>query len=299
MRRVNNIIVKVISYENDVYSYGTGFIITEKSHILTAAHVLSKSNISIFVNNSLLPAKCIYRNNRLDIAILEPETHVNNSDYVDLSIVSGNCSCFTYGYMNDEITLSHQEGYIRSVNLVSDVYIDSLATTIKSFSGMSGSPIFCTDTRSAVGILTWSTLVGSGGAAFRIVADVVKRILQGECVTFGSIGVDVRLLKLHDAISLNIPSLFHRHRGYIVNRSYVDGIYRGDIITAIDGTNVGEESISIEALLFTASICKTVKLQVFQNINGEFKVREINAIVKENDKKYDKALKGINYVTFS
>lgn len=152
-------------------SLGTGFIVTDEGHIITARHVISRNKdkeISALLFDHTLPieAKLVKVSNHLDIAVLKidmPEcehNHILRIQEYDKELSTGADIAYA-GYsfgpkIHGEPVLSTHRGIISSrvrktINNTEYIYyhIDGLINE-----GLSGSPICCPNTGVVAGIIT-------------------------------------------------------------------------------------------------------------------------------------------------
>lgn len=140
-----NINIGYISNNNEVYSIGTGFIISNDGYILTNAHVVNDSDKIIvkIKNKKDYNAKLIGIDNKTDIALIKineqdlPVINIGNSDNIQVGEwVAAIGSPFGF---DQSIT----SGIVSAINrnLPNDIYVSFIQTDVAINPGNSGGPL--------------------------------------------------------------------------------------------------------------------------------------------------------------
>lgn len=140
-----NINIGYISNNNEVYSIGTGFILSKDGYILTNAHVIKDSDKIIvkIKNNKDYYAKIIGIDNKTDIALIKineqnlPVINIGNSDNIKVGEeVAAIGSPFGF---DQSIT----SGIVSAINrtLQNDIYVPFIQTDVAINPGNSGGPL--------------------------------------------------------------------------------------------------------------------------------------------------------------
>ena len=81
----NCIVTVITKIQNDIYSYGSGFLISENGYVVTSGHnCIDSESVTVLHNDSLHKTKLISIDKRTDIAILKIKTN-NIFDYLSFS----------------------------------------------------------------------------------------------------------------------------------------------------------------------------------------------------------------------
>lgn len=228
-----NINIGYISINNEVYSIGTGFIITKDGYILTNAHVVKDSD-KILVkikNNKDYNAKIIGIDNKTDIALIKineqnlPVINIGNSDNIQVGEwVAAIGSPFGF---DQSIT----SGIVSAINrtLPNNIYVPFIQTDVAINPGNSGGPLLNIQGK-VIGINA-QIITRSGGfmglsfsIPINIAMNIANKIKNYGKVPRGWLGIKIKPLQCGFFIS----KLFF-------NNDYINP---GDIIISIDGKKI-------------------------------------------------------------
>lgn len=285
-------VVKLVcTLNNGSYSNGSGFICSSEGHVLTCAHNIAHCNqYTVYYKQSLIEAQLIAVDNRCDLALLKFEA---TTECATFAMIVQYGKCFTYGYHQDHVCLSYQEGSLMTLNYVSNHAIDSTLTTIKGYKGASGSPIFNEKTE-VVGIFSYESSIGSGGVVCRLIQNFLQQIkyaktfvplLKSHCgYLTQSVGID-------DILMNNIPYLKEKVKGERITAVLhaKSKLAVNDIILTVNNNTVGRNSVSIESVVLYMPINTVIKVQYLKfSSKYELHTAQINLI--EFPKNYDKPM---------
>ena len=266
-------------------SSGSGFIISEDGYIVTNNHVVADAQklTVTMTSGEEYEATVIGADSENDVALIKieamglPTVSIGDSDGIEV----GEQVC-AIGNPLGELTNTLTVGYVSAL----DREINENGTPINMFqtdcainSGNSGGPIFDMH-GNVVGITTakyssnsYSSTTSIEGIGFCIPAndamDIVSDLLQ-----YGYVKGRPYLGITCQAISTTVTQYYNLPTGIYVNSVATDsaaakaGIQQGDIITAVDGTEVNSVT-DFKALLKTYSAGDTATLSVYRSSTGQ------------------------------
>jgi S1-C subfamily serine protease len=280
-QRVKQSIVSIVAHvSNDTYIVGTGFIVSEKGHVVTSAHNILKNKYVggsdcctvhvCFELSRIVKARVVGMDRRADVCVLKLEGNVKTEGFLDFapSVRMGG-KCYIFGCMEDYGIHSFHEGFVERVNFVTDDIIDSIATNIRITKGISGSPIL-NGSGKIIGISNWFSEKTCGGAS----TTLLQRVVQGIITTRkdyvkGFFGLRTRPILAQDIIHFDIHFLFNNLHGMIVEKVFpnmesTDKMHKHDIISTIDGIRVGICSHSLEWFMYMKNPGEVVKIGYYK-----------------------------------
>ena len=260
-------------------SRGSGFIINPGGYVLTAHHVINgASEIEILLNDRRrLQAQLIATDPQVDVALLK----VNGKDFPVLALGDSNglkvgelVASLSYPFGRES---SLSQGIIsrqgKSQNVLAG--FDFIQTSAGASAGSSGGPLV-NIRGEAVGMVTMATQSGNMGFAvpISVIKNIIPRLLKGEKIVWGWLGVRVSELTLEMAKTLGLSPV----RGVLVN-SVLPGqpaergkILPQDVILAVDGIEVGNPR-ELTRLIGGTEAGSEVKLTIFRK--GEIVQRSV------------------------
>lgn len=286
-QRVKGSIVSVIAHiSNETYVVGTGFVVSENGHVVTAAHNIMKNKYSgdteysediyvCFELSHLSKARIVGVDNRADVCVLKIAGHSGESHLEFANTTSVGSKCYIFGCMEDYGIHSFHEGYVERVNFVTEDIVDSVTTNIRISKGISGSPILNRQGR-IIGISNWFSEKTCGGASCSLLRKIVQMIItERGNYKKGFFGVRARPLLGQDIIHFKIAFLFDNLHGLVVEKVYsniacTDKICKKDIISTIDNVRVGICSHSLDWFMYIKNPGDTVKVGYFKYIQNSY-----------------------------
>jgi S1-C subfamily serine protease len=249
----NTTIVTVISKMGDeVYSYGSGFFISDNGYIVTSGHnCTGSSKVSILYNNSIYKTKVIGIDKRTDLSILKIK--VSNVKYLtfenDRDAKSGEV-CYILGNHTDSAQCICHIGNIKFNKYLSTEVFESIVVDVNVNKGTSGSPILNAD-GNIIGIINWfMDRDCSGGVTSKYMSEISRRIINGSFKK-AHIGINTKQLKLQDIIHYDINMAKQKVRGEIVvEDNDVLDIKKNDIIVSVNNENIGVLDSNIESSVY-------------------------------------------------
>lgn len=269
-------------YRQRIKSMGSGFLIDSDGHILTSEHVVENAS-QIVVNladGRQFEGDLIGSDPALDLALVKidghdlPTTPLGDSDDLiigEWAIAIGN----PYGYILKDSRPSVTVGVISAIGRDFDprrgrVYRNMIQTDAAINPGNSGGPLV-NSVGEVIGINTFifTESGGSLGVGFAIPINTAKRMLE-EIVQYGEVrpfwtGIHIQSLSPLIAQSLGYPST----DGVIVSQldpaspALLAGLRVGDIITAFDGKEIGDEA-DLLAEFYGAHVGDRIRLGVWR-----------------------------------
>ncbi len=194
-------------------SLGSGVIISDEGHIMTAAHVVENADkISIkLTNNTTYPGRVISSSKLTDLALIKIDAPPKDLHFVkpwDSDKVDIGEEVFLIGTpygLEHTLTVGHLSG--RRIEAGDDALVDVefLQTDAAVNQGNSGGPMFNTDGK-LIGIVSHirSKSGGHEGLGFTASINMAKRVLLEDSPIW--LGVDFVPLKGKLAKALNIPT---------------------------------------------------------------------------------------------
>jgi serine protease Do len=227
-------------------SRGSGFIIDSQGHVLTAHHVVDKAKeIEVrLADSQRLPARVLAADSRVDMAILKitaerplPIIALGDSDRIhvgDLAVVFGH----PFGRES-----SMNLGIIsrRGRSFPDSASYDFIQTDAGAYPGGSGGPLLNSKGH-VIGMIIMASERGNMGFAtpINVVKRIIPRLLAGEKLVWGWLGVHMAELSLEQAKILGLPPA----KGAVVRLVVPDqpaargGILKQDIILSVNDTQV-------------------------------------------------------------
>jgi len=282
-RAKQNIVSIVAHVSQDTYVVGTGFIVSEKGHIVTSAHNILKNkyvgdsecceSIHVcFELSHIVKAHVVGVDRRADVCVLKLQGNMRTDGFLDFaSTMRMGGKCYIFGCMEDYGIHSFHEGYIERINFVTEDIIDSIATNIRITKGISGSPILNGQGK-IIGISNWFSEKTCGGASCTLLKKIVQSIITTrKDYVKGFFGMKTRPILAQDIIHFNIHFLFDNMHGMLVDKIFsnmdsTDKMHKYDIISTIDNVRVGICSHSLEWFMYMKSPGEAVKIGYYKYI---------------------------------
>ncbi|MEO0209581.1 MAG: trypsin-like peptidase domain-containing protein, partial [candidate division WOR-3 bacterium] len=265
-----------------VQSLGSGVVITPDGYVITNEHVIGEKPESILVtfpNSEQYPAKLIYKDSKLDLALLKiksdkknfPFAKLGNSDSLMVGewvVAIGNPLAFYLENTEPTITAGIISAIGRSVKGKEDrEYKNMIQTDAAINPGNSGGALV-NIRGEVIGINTFifSQSGGFEGIGFAIPINTVKKFFN-EVIKYGKIReayIGIEIQPLNEELK---KALKYDGFGLLVSNSREPNIKEGDIIVEVNGKqirNVGDWHNLTYFLLPEEKL----KLKVFRN--GKF-----------------------------
>jgi len=266
--KYNDCIVTVITnIKNDVYSYGSGFIINENGYVITSGHnCLDSQSITVLQNNTLYKTTLIDIDKRTDIAILKIKSN-NIFNYLsfsdDCKTQSGNV-CYILGNHADSAQCICHIGNVKFEKYLSNEVFESVVIDVNVNKGTSGSPIL-DENGFIIGMINWfMDRDCSGGVTGKYIKHVSNEIIANTFKKY-HIGFQSKQLKLQDIIHHNINMAKKKVRGEIITQELENSeLKKNDIIIEINGHNVGVLDSNIESIVYTLNSDKDVEVKYYK-----------------------------------
>jgi len=227
-------------------SRGSGFIIDPQGYVLTAQHVIDKAKeVEIrLADGQRLGAQIVAADTQIDVAILKihgerplPILSLSDSDGIhvgDLAVVFG----YPFGReasMNLGIVSRAGRSYPDSASY------DFIQTDAGAYPGGSGGPLL-NSKGNVIGMITMASERGNMGFATPInaIKRVLPRLIKGEKLTWGWLGVQMADISLEQAKTMGI----HPAKGVVVSSvlpgqpAARGGIQKQDVILSVNETQV-------------------------------------------------------------
>jgi serine protease Do len=227
-------------------SRGSGFIIDPQGYILTAHHVVDKAKeIEVrLADSQRLPARVIAADSQVDVALLKIATErplpilpVGDSDKIhvgDLAVVFG----YPFGRessMNLGIISRPGRSFPESASY------EFIQTDAGAYPGGSGGPLLSSKGH-VIGVITMASERGNMGFAtpINVVKKIIPRLLAGEKLVWGWLGVHMAEVSLDQAKTLGIlPAKGAIVRSVLPNQPAArGGILKQDVILSVNDTQV-------------------------------------------------------------
>lgn len=233
---------------------GTGSIISDNGYILTNYHVVEGAesvSVKLVGSNKSLPAKVVGYDDQLDLAVLKinassklPVLPLGNSDATRVGewvVAIGN----PYG-LDHTVTAGVVSAKERPITIEGRQYKNLIQTDAAINPGNSGGPLL--NTRGEVVAINTAVNVEAQGIGFAIPINTAKDVLnqlisQGKVVR-PYVGIYLRDLSAELADYLGAPSTKGALIAEIMSGSPASnaGLRKGDIILAINGTEIEDSS---------------------------------------------------------
>jgi len=267
----NNCIVTIITkIKKDVYSYGSGFLISNDGYIVTSGHnCIECELITVLHNNSLHKSNIIGIDKRTDIGILKIKIQyelqcLNFADYTKIS--SGDV-CYILGNHADSAQCICHIGNIKFTKYLSNEVFESIVVDVNVNQGTSGSPILDTN-GDIIGMINWfMDRDCSGGVTSKYIKTISTQIING-CFEKSHIGFKTKQLKLQDIIEHNISMVKRKVRGEIIIDEFPNGsiseLQKNDIIIEINNEDVGVLDSNIESIVYNLPHNSEVEVKYYK-----------------------------------
>lgn len=260
-------------------SRGSGFLINPDGYLLTAHHVIvGASEIEILLNDRRrLRARLIATEPQVDVALLK----VEGKDFPVLTLGDSNdlkvgelVASLSYPF-GQESSLSYGIVSRRGRNRNVLAGFDFIQTSAGANAGSSGGPLV-NIRGETVGMITMASQSGNMGFAvpISVIKNIVPRLLKGEKIVWGWLGVKVSELTLEMADALRLSPA----RGVLVG-SVLPGqpaekgkVLAQDVILAVDGVEV-DNPRELTRLIGGTEAGSEVKLTIFRK--GEILRRSV------------------------
>ena len=260
-----------------VEGIGSGSIVSEDGYIVTNSHVVSDGEAKeinvLFNNGETAPAKLVWNDASLDLAIIKVDKNNKNLKAIDLGdsdkigvgdrvVAIGNPLGFE---LQSTVTSGIISGLNRSVSFNTGVQMDGLMQTDAAInSGNSGGALLNSQGQ-LIGINT-AKAGNSDGIGFAIPINTVKPVIDKikekgkfDSVYLGITGQSLAYLRQLQYLKDNIKA----KSGIYVVSVFSDekNIKEGDVITALDGKPVKDMG-ALKKLLLGYNLGDTVKLTI-------------------------------------
>lgn len=275
-------------YSYDSQGVGTGFIIDEAGYILTNSHVINdgdyKSVLVSLYNGDEIEGKVLWNDSTLDLAIVKIEaknlTAVELGDSDTLKI--GSYAAAIGNPLGLEFERSMSQGIISGLHRTIEVSSDGqTSTTMEDLiqtdatinSGNSGGPLF-NSKGEVVGINSAKASSGEG-MGFAIPINVAKPIVEQikktgkfERAYLGITGIGLESQTSYSSDQL--VEMFGTSKGIYVNSvtenggAEAAGLEKGDVITKVDGVEVGTMN-KINTILVSHQAGDKVKIEYIRD----------------------------------
>lgn len=261
------IVTVITNIKDEIYSYGSGFVISENGYVITSGHnCLDSKSISVLHNDSLYKTKLIGIDKRTDIGILKIKS-CNNLNYVsfpdDSSIKSGNI-CYILGNHADSAQCICHIGNVKFEKYLSNEVFESVVIDVNVNKGTSGSPIL-DENGCVIGMINWfMDRDCSGGVTGKYIKHVSNAIINNSFKKF-HIGFQTKQLKLQDIIHHDINMAKKKVRGEIITEDLEKSeLKKNDIIIEVDGNSIGVLDSNIESIVYTLNNDKEVQVKYYK-----------------------------------
>jgi serine protease Do len=227
-------------------SRGSGFVIHPDGYILTAHHVIDKAkDIEVRLPDAQrLPARIIGVDSQADLAILkiEAERQLPLLSLADSDSIRVGDLAVVLGYPFGRESSMHLGIISRSGRTFPDsASYEFIQTDAGAYAGCSGGPLLNSKGH-VVGMVTMAAERGNMGFAvpINVVKRLIPRLIAGEKLVWGWLGVRMAEVSLDEAKSLGLSPL----KGVLVSAvlpgqaAERGGILSRDVIVAVNGTHV-------------------------------------------------------------
>jgi len=272
--------VRVIKFDNDkapadgarTQSRGSGFIIDPEGYVLTAQHVIDQAQqVEVrLADGERLPARVIASDTHADLAILkiaagQPLPVVvlgdsNNNRVGNLAIVFG----YPFGRessMNLGVIGRPGRSFPDSASY------EFIQTDAGAYAGGSGGPLLNSKGH-VIGMITMASESGSMGFAtpINVIKRLIPRLLNGEKLTWGWLGVQTTEVSVDDAKSLGLSRvkgvLVHSVlRGEAAERG---GLRKKDVILTVNEAQV-DSPRDVSRMIGGLEAGRVVKLTILRD----------------------------------
>jgi len=283
---VVSIVAKTVSF--DLFSgpyttqggIGTGFIVDQSGLIVTNSHVVDDPNAEysvILSDGRTFKVNKIYLDESSDLAILEitarglPTVTLGDSSSIQVgqrAIAIGNA----LGKYQNTVTVGVISGVARQLQATSratgttKVYEDAIQTDAALNPGNSGGPLL-NSAGQVVGI-NMATTFGAENINFAIPVNVLKPILDGFLkngrIIRAYLGVSYQMVTQELSISQKLPVGAFVAGVMPGSPAEKAGLTRGDVITKINGKDIGE-STSLSQVVSSSKVGDKFEMTVDRN----------------------------------
>lgn len=262
-----------------VEGIGSGSIVSSDGYILTNSHVVSNGEVSdisvLFNDGTTTPAKLVWNDSTLDLAILKvekdnlPAMKLADSDDVgvgDRVVAIGNPLGFE---LQSTVTSGIISGLNRTVNFQNGAQMDGLMQTDAAInSGNSGGALL-NSKGEQIGINS-AKAGNSDGIGFAIPINTVKNVINkiienGEynSVYLGITGQSLDYFRQFP--QANMGALEDVQGVYVFSDFDENGVFeKGDVITAIDGKKVTDMA-SLRKVLLDYQVGESAKITIIRD----------------------------------
>lgn len=280
----NQSTTNIFGQETTTASSGSGFIISEDGYIVTNNHVVSGAETLtvIMTSGEEYEAKLIGADAENDVALIKiegenlPTVSVGDSD--DIQVGQQVCAIGNpLGELTNTMTVGYVSALDREINENGNP-INMFQTDCAINSGNSGGPLFDMH-GNVVGITTakyssngYTSSASIEGIGFCIPANDAMDIV-GDLLQYGYVKGRPALGITCQAISKTVTQYYNLPAGIYVasveenSASAQAGIVPGDIITAVDGTEVSSVT-DFKALLKNYSAGDTATISLYRGADG-------------------------------
>lgn len=251
---------------------GSGFIIDPKGYILTAHHVVDRA-VEVearLADGQRLPAQIVAADSHLDIALLKVQTdqELPILSFGDSSQLRVGDLALVFGYpfgressMNMGIISRPGRTYTESASY------DYIQTDAGAYAGGSGGPLLNSKGH-VIGMITMASERGNMGFAtpINVIKRVLPRLVNGEKLAWGWLGVRMADVSLEQAKTLGLP----RAKGVLVSAVLPDqsaaigGLRKQDIILSVNDKQV-ESPRDVARMVGGIEAGKVVRLTILRN----------------------------------
>lgn len=267
-KKFSNCIVTVITkIRHEIYSYGSGFLISETGHVVTSGHnCIDAQSITVLHNDSLYKTQIIDIDRRTDIGILKIKSN-NYFNYLSFSKTNDNKSgnvCYILGNHADSAQCICHIGNVKFEKYLSNEVFESIVIDVNVNKGTSGSPILDTN-GCIIGMINWfMDRDCSGGVRGKYIEYVSTSIIE-QSFQKAHIGFQTKQLKLQDIIHHNINMAKKKVRGEIITEDMQNSILKkNDIIIEVNGESVGVLDSNIESIVYSLNYEKEVEVKFYK-----------------------------------
>jgi serine protease Do len=272
--------VRVTRIENDkapndssrTQSRGSGFIINPEGYILTAQHVVDKSQeVEVrLADGERIQGRIVATDVHADLAILKisapkplpvvPLGDSSNNRVGDLAVVFG----YPYGRessMNVGVIGRPGRSFLDSASY------EFIQTDAGAYAGGSGGPLLNSKGH-VIGMITMASERGNMGFAtpINVIKRLIPRLLRGEKPIWGWLGVQTTELSLEDAKTLGLTAA----KGVLVyavlrgQPAEIGGLQKKDIILSVNDAQV-DSPRDVSRMIAGLEAGRIVKLTILRN----------------------------------
>ena len=279
-RRCIGSVVSIVTVTPSGKASGTGIIMSEDGYVITNHHVIENAQaVSVLTSDSQeYAASVVGSDETSDLAVLKVEADgLQAAEFGDSSVLQVGDSVAAIGDpLGTALRGTMTDGIISAINrdlTVNDRTMNLIQTNAALNNGNSGGPLInCYGQVIGINTMKMSNFYSSSttveGIGFAIPIDTAKPIID-ELIEKGyvsgrpAIGIDGETLPATYRIYYRLPEGIYVTRVYANSDAAAKGICEGDIITAINQTNVTSmEQLNRVKNQFTAG--ETVTLTIYR-----------------------------------